>query len=172
MNAKQFQTALITATKSNFLIKLVQMEAATALLKSEGPAEGAESILRKLEQEAKRAFEIQEDAISVEFLRTLCKNRNLKVDCDKITLAKRLLRNANYYKKQRQADKIGCRKRREKWTEEETEAFLQGYKKYGHSKWVQIQEFSPKLKKKTNKQIRAKARNLIMSGDLDEMYKK
>ena len=171
MNAEQFQKDFSNAIDNNFLIKLAQMEEATALFKSKGPIEGAKCIMAKLRLEARMAFEYREDDIDMDLLRSLCRKRNLKTVGHKRKLAKRLLRNANYYDVLRPSDRAGYQSPRKRWTDKETKAFLEGYEKHGHGKWVQIQKHSPKLKKRSNTQIREKARNMIKCGDLVEMYK-
>ena len=172
MDIDQFKEALSEANEDNFLIKLSQMEDATKLLKTQGKnVKGAEEVLADLRRAAKLAYLNKEDAIHVELLRSLCKERNIKVDGSKRALVRRLLRNANYYEMKRPADKAGHRKPRKKWTEEEANAFMEGYAIYGHGKWVQIKNHSPeKLENRDNKQIREKARNLINNGDLVETY--
>lgn len=171
MNAEQFQRAFSNAIDNNFLIKMAQMEEATALLKSKGPIEGAKSFMAKLRLEARMAFEYHEDAIDMDLLRSLCRKRDLKTVGDKRKIAKRLLRNANYYDALRPSDRASHQSPRKRWTGKETKAFLEGYEKYGHSKWVQIKEHSPKLKRRSNVQIKDKARTMIKRGDLMEMYK-
>jgi len=168
MDVDQFKEAVERAMKSNFLIKLLEMEEATALLKTQGKnVKGAEKYLADLHRAANLAYLNHEDAVDVELLRSLCRERNIKVDGSKRALVRRLLRNANYYEMKRPADKAGHRKLRKKWTEEEVNALMEGYAIYGHGKWVQIKNHSPeKLENRDNVQIKDKVRNLINSGDL------
>ena len=131
MNAEQFQKDFSNAIDNNFLIKLAQMEEATALLKGKVLTEGAKSKIlsdmAKLRLEARMAFEYHEDDIGIDLLRYLCRKRNLKTVGHKRKLAKRLLRNANYYDALRPSDRAGGQRPRKRWTDEETKAFLEGY---------------------------------------------
>ena len=121
----------------------------------------------------REAFETAEAEITCGFLHELLNKRGLSTVGGKRVLVSRLLRDANYFEEPVATDTVGVRKKRKKWTEEENEAFLEGYDKFGHGKWEKIKSYSPEeLKDRDGGAIKDHARILYKRGDLKEVCKR
>ena len=160
-----------------FLESVFQMQKLTDCLKVYGTQcedlEECRERLEELDEEAKEAFEMAEAEITCGFLHELIKKRGLSTVGGKRVLVARLLRDANYFEEPVVMDAAGVRKKRKKWTEEETDALLEGYAKYGHGKWERIKSHSPEeLKGRNGVQIKDKARTLYNRGELKLVCKR
>ena len=161
----------------DFLESVFQMQKLTDCLKRYGSEcedlEECRERLEELKEEANEAFEVAGSEITCGFLHELLNKRGLSTAGGKQALIDRLLRDANYFEEQIPIDRAGVRKKRKDWTEEENDAFLVGYAKYGHSYWKKIKNYSPdELKGRTSVQIKDRAKTLYKKGELEKIVKR
>ena len=158
-------------TGSDFLYQLFKMQRITKFLQ-ENDVESDDlkkyrQQLTNLHKKATLAYKSHGHEISRSALEDFLKMRNLVVTGRKEEKVARLLRDANIFKEQIDSDKVGHRKKRVPFSDEEKEAIKVGIKVFGHGKWTQIKDYSPEaLGNRTGVQIKDCARNLYKSGVL------